>query len=122
MIIDEFDPVTLANMEEALDRASRQFPARLSDHEGRKGIACKLIEIAKQGDTTLQPLTEAAVSAASSLAGRDEPPMRTDRRAEAEYELPVPGPHARPEMTDYDKTPGSGMLPDEADANPSPTG
>jgi hypothetical protein len=70
MIIDEFDPVTLANMQEALDRASRQFPAKLSDHEGRKGIACKLMDTAKQGQPTLQPLTEAAVSAASSLAVR----------------------------------------------------
>src|SRR5215218_3322194 len=105
MIIDEFDPITLANMEEALDRASRQFPAKLSDHESRKEVACKLMNTAKQGQRTLQPLTEAAASAASSLADRDE--------------LPV---HARPEMTDYDKTPGCGMLPNEADPNPSPTG
>jgi hypothetical protein len=122
MIIDEFDPITLANMEEALDRASRQFPAKLSDHESRKEVACKVMDTAKQGQTTLQPLAEAAASAASELAGRDELPVRTDRSVETEYDLPVAGPHARPELTDYDKTPGCGMLPNEADPNPSPTG
>jgi hypothetical protein len=79
MIIDEFNPITLANMEEALGRASRQFPAKLSAHEGRKKVACKLMETAKQGQTTLQPLTEVAVSAASSLADRGDLPMKTDQ-------------------------------------------
>ena len=27
-------------------------------------------------------------------------------------DIPAPGPHARPGLTDKDKTPGSGMLPD----------
>jgi hypothetical protein len=31
------------------------------------------------------------------------------------------GPHAAPELTDYDKTPGSGMLPDSGDPNVSPS-
>ncbi|MEA2944235.1 MAG: hypothetical protein QOD09_4764 [Bradyrhizobium sp.] len=37
-------------------------------------------------------------------------------------DLPVPGLHARPELIDPDKTPGTGMLPDPDDPNPSPTG
>jgi hypothetical protein len=32
------------------------------------------------------------------------------------------GPHARPELTDHDKTPGSGMLPEKDDPNAGPTG
>jgi hypothetical protein len=37
-------------------------------------------------------------------------------------QMPAAGPHARRELTDHDKTPGSGMLPSEDDTNPSPTG
>jgi hypothetical protein len=36
--------------------------------------------------------------------------------------MPAAGPHARPELTEHDKTPGSGMLPGDDDTNPSPTG
>jgi hypothetical protein len=32
------------------------------------------------------------------------------------------GPHAAPELTDTQKTPGSGMLPEPGDPNASPTG
>jgi hypothetical protein len=32
------------------------------------------------------------------------------------------GPHARPDLTDEDKTPGTGMLPEPGTNNPSPTG
>lgn len=32
------------------------------------------------------------------------------------------GPHARPELTEKDKTPGSGMLPEPDDPNAGPTG
>ncbi|WP_083842557.1 hypothetical protein [Bradyrhizobium sp. ORS 375] len=35
---------------------------------------------------------------------------------------PPAGPHARPDLVDEDKTPGTGMLPDPHDSNPSPTG
>jgi hypothetical protein len=37
-------------------------------------------------------------------------------------QMPAAGPHARPDLTDHDKTPGSGMFPSEEDTNPSPTG
>jgi len=100
MITDEFDPTTLANMEEALARASQRFPAVLSKHDARKGVACKLMDAAKTGQTTLQPLTDAAVSAASSFSERDNQLMGRDRSVETKYNLPVPGPHAQPELTD----------------------
>jgi hypothetical protein len=37
-------------------------------------------------------------------------------------DIPPPGPHARPELLDPEKTPGTGMMPDPDDPNPSPTG
>jgi hypothetical protein len=48
---------------------------------------------------------------------REKPQQRKPRP-----EMPSPGPHARPELTDPEKTPGTGMLPEPGDANPSPTG
>jgi hypothetical protein len=36
-------------------------------------------------------------------------------------EMPAAGPHARPDLADPEKTPGSGMYPAEDDTNPSPT-
>ncbi len=36
--------------------------------------------------------------------------------------LPPAGPHARPDLTDEEKTPGTGILPEPGDSNPSPTG
>ena len=37
-------------------------------------------------------------------------------------DLPPAGPHARPDLTDYDKTPGSGILPRPDEDNTQPTG
>ena len=38
-------------------------------------------------------------------------------------ELPPAGPHAKPELTDKDKTPGSGVLPDaDEKQTEAPTG
>ena len=47
---------------------------------------------------------------------------KPDPAAAPEGQTPAAGPHARPELTDHDKTPGSGMLPGDDDTNPSPTG
>jgi len=54
-------------MQEALDRASRQFPTKLSDHEGRKGIACKLMDTAKQGQTTFRSCGIGSIVARRSI-------------------------------------------------------
>jgi|tagenome__1003787_1003787.scaffolds.fasta_scaffold9416339_2 hypothetical protein len=50
--------------------------------------------------------------------------MTPDRPEKADAEkpgrqpgVPAPGPHARPGLTDKDKTPGSGMLPDAGEPN-----
>ena len=45
---------------------------------------------------------------------------RQDPRPQREN--PPSGPDARPELLDPEKTPGTGMLPDPDDPNPSPTG
>ena len=45
-----------------------------------------------------------------------------NQKPEPERKGPAAGPHARPELTDKDKTPGSGMLPDPNDSNPAPSG
>jgi len=54
---------------------------------------------------------------------------RTDRARARDKEIreklkdmPSAGPHARPELTDYDKTPGSGILPRPDEDNTQPTG
>ncbi|WP_315753689.1 MULTISPECIES: hypothetical protein [unclassified Bradyrhizobium] len=44
------------------------------------------------------------------------------RSGQAPESMPSAGPHARPDLTDKDKTPGTGMLLEPGDANPSPTG
>ena len=35
-----------------------------------------------------------------------------DRQPKPDQELPLAGPHAKPELTDKDKTAGTGMLPE----------
>jgi hypothetical protein len=35
-----------------------------------------------------------------------------DRQPKPDPELPLAGPHAKPELTDKDKTAGTGMLPE----------
>lgn len=44
------------------------------------------------------------------------------RDASAERSPHPAGPHATPELTDTDKTPGCGVLPEPDDPNISPTG
>ena len=44
-----------------------------------------------------------------------------ENKREPKPDIPAPGPHARPELTDPEKTPGTGMLPSLDDTNPSPT-
>lgn len=43
--------------------------------------------------------------------GRARPP------AQGDTEQPAPGPHADPALTDHEKTPGSGALPEPGDAS-----
>src|SRR4051812_45086199 len=131
MIIDDFDSTTIASLEEALERTAERFPEQLSEHETRSWLARRLLEIARDGQGRLATLTEAAHSAAaarfnlggaapdrrSSFEDAGEQPHRWSAGAMA-----AAGPHASPELTDEDKTPGCGMLPGKDDTNPSPTG
>jgi hypothetical protein len=46
-----------------------------------------------------------------------------DRQPKPEQDMPPAGPHGKPEQTDRDKTPGSGVLPDpDAPDVEGPTG
>jgi hypothetical protein len=126
MIIEDFDKATITNLREALERTAELFPERLSDHRSRSWLARRLMDVAKRGQTRIGPLTEAAVSTAAAhftmpdaLSDERWPITASSGRTGDE---PAVGPHARAELTDYDKTPGCGMLPDEDDTNPCPTG
>jgi hypothetical protein len=126
MIIEDLDTATITNLKEALERTAELFPERLSDHRSRSWLALRLIDIAKRGQTRIGPLTEAAVSAAAANFTMSDVPIHrqgsiadSTERANAR---PPAGPHARAELTDYDKTPGCGMLSNEDDTNPCPTG
>lgn len=126
MIIEDFDKATMTNLKEALERTAELFPERLSDHRSRSWLARRLMDVAKRGQTRVGPLTEAAVCTAA--AHFTMPDVGIDQQssigapAERADGGPAAGPHARAELTDYDKTPGCGMLPDEHDTNPCPTG
>ena len=126
MIIEDFDKATITNLKEALERTAELFPERLSDHRSRSWLARRLIDCAKRGQTRIGPLTEAAVSTAT--AHFIMPDLRIDQQGSIRASTkrnddePAAGPHARAELTDYDKTPGCGMLPDQDDTNPCPTG
>lgn len=41
----------------------------------------------------------------------DTDPKQPDSKSKPSF--PPAGPHAKPELTDYDKTPGTGSLPDD---------
>lgn len=53
---------------------------------------------------------------------RDRVPPEDSDSERAAPKAPPAGPHAKPELTDSDKTPGSGMLPEPDDPNASPSG
>ncbi len=49
-------------------------------------------------------------------------PEDPEQKPKPEPDMPPAGPHARPELTDPEKTPGAGTLPEPDDPNPAPTG
>lgn len=48
------------------------------------------------------------------MAKQKEAPKETSKKAPkpSPRKMPPEGPHARPDLTDHDKTPGTGSLPD----------
>jgi hypothetical protein len=85
MITENFNSRTVANMEVALERASRLLKKQSEQHEYRRYIASKILRHAEAGDTTLQGLTEAGSAAARELRVRAKPdrqPQRTSARSE----------------------------------------
>ena len=70
MITEHFNSRTVANMEVALERASRLLKQKSEQHEYRRYIASKILRRAEGGDTTLEGLTYAASAAARELRDR----------------------------------------------------
>jgi hypothetical protein len=70
MITEKFNSRTLANMEVALERASRLLPGGAERHEPRRYIASRILQRAETGDKTLDGLTEAGNDAARELRAR----------------------------------------------------
>ena len=69
MILDEVTKRTLAKMEIALERACERLPRSFSNHEVRKTIAIKILERAKDGEASLEAMTDAALTASATFSG-----------------------------------------------------
>jgi hypothetical protein len=67
MITEGFDRRTIANMEIALDRACKNL-ADGETHSARQLIAAKIVDCARDGETSLTALTRAAQSVATRLS------------------------------------------------------
>jgi hypothetical protein len=70
MIADSFDSRTLARMEVALDRACKLLDTGAEQHKTRRHIAGKILARARQGDISLDGLTEAGRIAAVEICVR----------------------------------------------------
>lgn len=73
MFAEQFDSRTLANMEVALERASKLLKQRAEQHEFRRYVASKILERAEHGDKTLAGLTQAGSAAARELRAGAKP-------------------------------------------------
>ena len=51
---------------------------------------------------------------------QQQKPKTTDKRPSKASEIPPAGPHAKPSLTDHDKTPGAGSLPEDDAKDVSP--
>jgi len=67
MISDEFDRMTMANMEVALERACQLHPDQFEGHEARRLVAVAILESAQCGRKNLGQLTLAATRAVLRL-------------------------------------------------------
>ena len=70
MIADSFNSRTLAKMEVALDRACKLLDTGAEQHKTRRYIASKILARARQGDISLDGLTEAGRIAADEICVR----------------------------------------------------
>jgi|KBSMisStaDraftv2_1062788.scaffolds.fasta_scaffold3036637_1 hypothetical protein len=87
MITQAFDSRTMARMKEALERACLLLPIG-GEHSARRMIACKIIECAQRGNTSLSELTEAGYSASLQLtASADRAADHDDRSSGLEHSV-----------------------------------
>jgi hypothetical protein len=49
-------------------------------------------------------------------------PKTAEKGPSSPSDIPPAGPHAKPSLTDYEKTPGAGSLPDDGAKDVSPGG
>jgi len=52
-----------------------------------------------------------------ALTAQDTKTRETNRRPNPKQKLPASGPHGKPELTDKEKTEGTGMLPEPDESN-----
>src|SRR3954453_19092607 len=102
MTTEELDGATLANMHEGPDQASQRLAVPLRNHEERGEVARKPTDFAEGGQMALQPRTEAAGSAASSLVGGEATTANPKESPahQPQGRMPAAGPHARSELID----------------------
>jgi hypothetical protein len=72
MITETFNSRTMANLEEALERACLLLPTGSEKHRTRRIIASKIIECTNRGDTTRSRLGYAAAMQLTAFGRRDQ--------------------------------------------------
>jgi hypothetical protein len=70
MILESFDPQTLAKMEIALEQACAVVATGRQKHRSRRYVAKQIIECASNGNRDLGSLTTTAIAAAKELNAR----------------------------------------------------
>jgi hypothetical protein len=58
-----------------------------------------------------------SVSKEADMAEPRDDQNKPDPKGKQSTEMPPAGPHARPDLTDNEKTPGTGSLPDDTGKN-----
>jgi hypothetical protein len=66
----------------------------------------------KQAERSFAKLTQEAIMTHRGESQEPAPPKKAETKKPKEI-MPAAGPHARPELTNYDACPGSGALPAE---------
>ncbi|CUX66243.1 MULTISPECIES: hypothetical protein [Agrobacterium] len=51
---------------------------------------------------------------------QQQKPKTADKTPSKASDIPAAGPHAKPSLTDHEKTPGAGTLPDEKSPDVTP--
>lgn len=92
---------------------------RTSTHQARRAVAQLIERYFRELRRQLGEQTEAfwmrVESSFAAKAREEEIHDQARQRSDPHEVVPAAGPHAKPELTDYDKTPGAGTLPSPND-------